>query len=560
MPERQGTSALRSPVAVASAIVCGVYHDVGGEMGKAERAGAASGDLKSGKRKTTPDHRAERLGSDRGRPLEEACDVVRQATRPHQDVGIEALFNDEGLREIETAKLVPSSFDAQGERRERFDEGDDEELARSVLHQGMLMPLLVRPFKGDHFEIVAGERRWRAAIAAGLEHVPCLVRALDDEDAVLAQLAENLQRTRLDPLAESRGYAALRQAGLSGGEIAKRLGRSRSVVYDRLKLIDLGSEARAALLDGRLSASTARLVARLPEDLQAEAIEETVGYDGQPLEVEHARLALEAEFVHDLEKAPFDVADETLPGSGRHGSCQGCRWRNGNQCANRACFAKRTEFWCERALDEHDGPVCRLTSGQGHEFAFEGDWRYQEIEDLPQPTLCLLPADGPRGVATIRQGWKRDELDKLLPKRDTEEQRRRRAASRQRYLERVFSELKRLRPWPDMAEIATALIDASGSSAKENAARACASMFDCNAADVAAEVRRRLCELAPDTPLPTALASYVAEIAYHGEKTVHSWQDPKTVGKLLEARALSAGVDLDACKRTAAQEGRSEKK
>ncbi|GGM92660.1 chromosome partitioning protein ParB [Thermus composti] len=150
--------------------------------------------------------------------------------------------------------------------RKRFSPEALEELAQSIREKGLLQPLLVRP-KGEGYELVAGERRYRAAQMAGLQEVPALVRDLSDREALELALVENLQREDLSPLEEARGYQALLEMGLTQEEVAKRVGKARSTVANALRLLQLPLEVQEALEAGAITAGHARALLMLePED------------------------------------------------------------------------------------------------------------------------------------------------------------------------------------------------------------------------------------------------------------------------------------------------------
>ncbi|AZI42883.1 ParB/RepB/Spo0J family partition protein [Deinococcus psychrotolerans] len=138
------------------------------------------------------------------------------------------------------------------------------ELAQSIRDKGVLQPLLVRP-RGEHFEIVAGERRWRAAQLAGLTEVPVMIRDLADRDALEIAIVENLQREDLGPLEEARAYQTLLDQGLNQEGVAKAVGKGRSTVANALRLLSLPPEALVALENGEISAGHARAVLAMPE-------------------------------------------------------------------------------------------------------------------------------------------------------------------------------------------------------------------------------------------------------------------------------------------------------
>jgi ParB family chromosome partitioning protein len=141
-----------------------------------------------------------------------------------------------------------------------------DELQASIKVHGVLQPILVRPVAGHpgHFELVAGERRWRAAAAAGLKAVPALIRHLDDQGALEAALVENLQREDLNPIERARAYERLSAAfGLTQEDIAGRVGRSQPAVANSLRLLLLPAEIQASLESGRISEGHARALLQI---------------------------------------------------------------------------------------------------------------------------------------------------------------------------------------------------------------------------------------------------------------------------------------------------------
>jgi ParB family transcriptional regulator, chromosome partitioning protein len=191
--------------------------------------------------------------------------------------GVPAAFEGPGVlppRRLPVELLRPSPF----QPRRAFAEGELEDLAASMREHGVLQPLLVRPAPGGvgGYEIVAGERRWRAAQRAGLHEVPVLVRELGDRAALEVALVENVQRADLSPLEEAEGFRRLiDEFGHTQEALAAALGKSRSHVANTLRLLGLPPPLREMLADGRLSAGHARalLGAREPERLAASVIE-----------------------------------------------------------------------------------------------------------------------------------------------------------------------------------------------------------------------------------------------------------------------------------------------
>jgi ParB family chromosome partitioning protein len=178
-----------------------------------------------------------------------------------------------GVREIAIELIRPGAY----QPRRNFDEGELEALAKSIREKGVLQPLLVRPIDEEEaaFELVAGERRWRAAQRAGLHQVPVLVRALADAEALEIALIENLQREDLSALEEAEAYRRLMQEfGRTQAILAEAVGKSRSHVANTLRLLALPEPVRRRLEEGALSAGHARalLGAADPTVLAAEII------------------------------------------------------------------------------------------------------------------------------------------------------------------------------------------------------------------------------------------------------------------------------------------------
>ncbi len=150
--------------------------------------------------------------------------------------------------------------------RKRFDGEAGSGLAESVRRQGVIQPLLVRPRAAGGYELIAGERRWRAAREAGHETVPAVVREADDRDTLLLGLVENVAREQLSPAEEARAYAVLLdEFGLALGEVAERVGRSKPSVSNRIRLLELPDDVLAMLERGQLTEGHARAVLAVPD-------------------------------------------------------------------------------------------------------------------------------------------------------------------------------------------------------------------------------------------------------------------------------------------------------
>jgi ParB family transcriptional regulator, chromosome partitioning protein len=154
------------------------------------------------------------------------------------------------LREVAVELIAPNPR----QPRRRFDEAALQALADSIAEQGVLQPVLVRPVAGGRYELVAGERRWRAARLAGLERVPAVVASRSDAESLEAALVENVAREDLNPVEEARAVAALvEELGLTREEVGKRVGRGRVAVSNLLRLLDLPEEALRLLEAGALT-------------------------------------------------------------------------------------------------------------------------------------------------------------------------------------------------------------------------------------------------------------------------------------------------------------------
>jgi ParB family chromosome partitioning protein len=168
----------------------------------------------------------------------------------------------------ELAHLRVDEIEANARQpRRRFEPEATSGLAESIRHEGLLQPVVVRPRPGGGYELIAGERRWRAAKEAGLETVPALVRVADDRQSLLLALVENVAREQLSAVEEARAYAVLvDEFDLSLGDVAERVGRSKSSVSNRLRLLELPDEVLWMLVRGELTEGHARAVLAVPEN------------------------------------------------------------------------------------------------------------------------------------------------------------------------------------------------------------------------------------------------------------------------------------------------------
>ncbi len=160
----------------------------------------------------------------------------------------------EGYRMVNTDLLKPNA----SQPRKDFEQSALEELAESIRENGVIQPLIVRK-KNGNFEIVAGERRWRAAKIAKLEKLPVVIRTATDQDVAELTLIENIQREDLNPIEEAEAYEKLAERfGLTHDEIARKTGKNRSVITNQLRLLKLSDKAKEALVSGAITTGHAR--------------------------------------------------------------------------------------------------------------------------------------------------------------------------------------------------------------------------------------------------------------------------------------------------------------
>lgn len=305
--------------------------------------------------------------------------------------------------------------------RKTFNAERLQELAESIKGSGVHQPILVRPLPADRLadtfagrrggaplpthELVAGERRWRACQIAGTEEIPAMIRELTDEQALEVQIIENLQREDVSELEEAEGYDYLMQhSGLNADQVGAKIGKSRSYVYGRLKVLDLCHAGRNALRDGTLDFSKALLAARIPsEQLQLKAVEFMTRkrYGGDLPGYRECATHVQSEYMLRLDAARFKITDaELLPAAG---SCKDCNKRTGanpdlfsdvksaDVCTDPKCFHEKTDAQTERlVLEAKDkgqtvivGKEAEELATQGYGSKIKGYRRLDSAEDSP---------------------------------------------------------------------------------------------------------------------------------------------------------------------------------
>jgi ParB/RepB/Spo0J family partition protein len=313
--------------------------------------------------------------------------------------------------------------------RKNFNPTKLAELAEDIKRRGIDTPITVRPLPGSRvadtdrtvqFELVCGERRLRASQLAGVATIPTMVRALTDDQALEIQLCENLKRDDLTELEEAEGYETLMQhANINADQVGERIGKSRSYVYGRIKLLDLCSEARVSLRDGTIDASRALVVARIPDHkLQIKAMKEIVagvGYYGHgakdPMSYRQALDHIQQNYMLKLGAAKFKITCvDLVPAAG---SCMTCTKRTGHDpdlfsevkdadvCIDPPCFHKKEEAHAlqvvKAAQDNGQNVIAgkeaaELATGPSYASKFKGYRRLDSAEDSPtsQPLRKII--------------------------------------------------------------------------------------------------------------------------------------------------------------------------
>ena len=283
------------------------------------------------------------------------------------------------------------------------------ELADSIKSHGLIQPITVRPLSLDSlfafnqrahpdvvrptYEIVVGECRWRAAKLAGLTEIPAFWRDLDDKQVLEIQVVENLQRRDVHPIEEAEGYQALMDRhGYTADALDAKIGKSRAYIYARIKLTALCRPAREEFFAGKLEASTALLIARIPgESLQKKATKEVLsGYDGQPLTYRAAKQHIQSRYTLSLKQATFKPDDATLlPVAG---ACSVCPKLSGNfqdlfndiedadVCTDPDCFEAKRQARRDQLIAHAEKHKIPVLLGEAGKVAWHGE-QYAALDD-----------------------------------------------------------------------------------------------------------------------------------------------------------------------------------
>ena len=213
--------------------------------------------------------------------------------------GLDALFLENDVEDSESAVTLKISEiePNRSQPRRDFNEEGLRELADSIAIHGVLQPLLVRPMPDGGYQLVAGERRWRASRMAGLFEVPVIIREMSDSEMMQISMIENLQRENLNPVEEALGYKALQdEYGLTQDEISRSVGKSRPVVANALRLLNLQEPILELLKDGKISAGHARALLSINDpDQQLNIAQQIEKNDLTVRDIEKAAKTINAE-------------------------------------------------------------------------------------------------------------------------------------------------------------------------------------------------------------------------------------------------------------------------
>ena len=225
--------------------------------------------------------------------------------------GLGALLGDDVMKTESSGSLslpISQVETCSSQPRKRFDDESLQELADSISQHGIIQPLTVRKLSSGYYQIIAGERRWRAARLAGLQEVPVIVIEADDRKAAELAMIENLQREDLNPMEEAAGFQSLNESyHMTQEEAAQRVGKSRSAVTNALRLLGLTPSVRKLVEEGKLSAGHARALVPLSPSLQESAANAIVSGGLSVRQTEALVKRLSAEKKEAQDKDPDEV-------------------------------------------------------------------------------------------------------------------------------------------------------------------------------------------------------------------------------------------------------------
>jgi len=281
--------------------------------------------------------------------------------------GLEVLFGGQGEGPEFAHLPVEAIHPSRNQPRRRFEAGASAALTESIRAQGVLQPVVVRPRASGGYELIAGERRWRAAREAGQPTLPALVREADDRDSLLLALIENVAREQLSVPEEARAYAVLLdEFGLTLAEVAEQVGRSKPAVSNRVRLLELPADVLELLEEGRLTEGHARAVLSVPEHEERRLLARRIVRNG--LSVRAAERAARSAGARRRPRARGEALDPEL--------------------------VRRTELAFERVT----GFRPRLSPGK-LELRLAGEVELEELAEALERALEALGAEGATAAA-----------------------------------------------------------------------------------------------------------------------------------------------------------------
>ena len=185
-------------------------------------------------------------------------------------MGLGALLNSNNKNKSSTNKIdISKIYPNKKQPRKNFEEKEIKELAESIKNQGLIQPIVVRNTSGSMYEIIAGERRWRACQLAGLHSVNCVVMSVDDKNIYELALIENIQRENLNVVEEAKAYKNLIELnGIKNEELSKKIGKSSSHISNLIRILDLDGEIHQMIIDGKISMGHARALIGVPNAVE----------------------------------------------------------------------------------------------------------------------------------------------------------------------------------------------------------------------------------------------------------------------------------------------------
>lgn len=229
-------------------------------------------------------------------------------------MGLDAIFDDntlddkESIRHVRLTDIEPN----KNQPRKKFDEAEIQKLAESISEHGLIQPIIVRPIADERYQIVAGERRWRACKIAGISEIPIIVRELSDEDTAKIALIENIQRADLNPIEEAAAYKQLiDNYNITQEALAKMVGKSRSVIANSVRLLNLPEQVQDMLKNDEITVGHAKALAGIDdEDYMIEVAEKAANGLLTVRNIE--RLAAEYQTRNDEDVPDIDELDRKV--------------------------------------------------------------------------------------------------------------------------------------------------------------------------------------------------------------------------------------------------------